>query len=507
MSPAQLVAGPWENDWRLGVQVQQLLGQLLAQGRPRRAVEVCATQARLALARGAVRTAALAVDVARAQVPGLAADHGATALVAELAAAVEAAPEVTVDMPADVEEAHDHIMASLAEDGVDAERALDMVVVATERWPDDRRLVRIRADLEQRLQRPEQAVLVLRESFDRAAPDDPDAGLELGFALLAAQQTDAFERHADAMAAAGDSSNAEWLRAVRALQAGNHATAVEHGLRVTRAEPGARNARRLVAEAGLEAGLWAEVLEVTAELSVLEPDDQAAPWLSLTAATAVGDWRLVRDRARAAGVLSAGPTDVEAPGDETAPIDEAWGLIEVVHESRDEPVVALRTGPATARVLEVTAPHLPQLAGELVLLAPDPVSVPAEGAEDERMVMRVLVVLEPATTWTVELDGLDPGIDRWNELREALGERSWHVSRRSGDDYLVGSRKKRTGIYVWLAVPGAVDAVEAHRTLTEVTAGWGELFVVWPELARAAGDEAAESAHRRLADKHRIVLG
>jgi len=216
----------------------------------------------------------------------------------------------------------------------------------------------------------------------------------------------------------------------------------------------------------------------------------------VTAATAVGDWETVRGAAAKIGLELNG----------SGPVDECWELVEVQQRS-DEGLVAMRTGPATARIIEVTRPSRPpQRAGTVVLLAPVPVSVPDD--EEEFVLKRILTALDTPAMRTVELDGLHPGDDRWRELRATLHEHGWFADRRAGDGYRVGEGDEEAlGFYAWAALPASTFDAAAHALLTDATASWEATFVIWPELAQAAGDEAAARTHRDLAARYSIEVG
>lgn len=492
-----LVAGPWTNDWALGTQLEELLTGLVAAGRPRQAIGVAGAHARLALGRDARATADRAVTTARSQLPLLAADLGATAEIDELATTVLQAAAVPVELPQDAT-ALVALLDAEDEDGApttDPERQLELLTAARERWPDDEELPPRQAWVAGILGRPDDAVAILRAWFD-ANPEHPHAALDLGGALIDAGRDAEVLALAEKLDERDAAVDADWLRAQLAFERDDHDAAADAALRVARADPEAHNARRLAIEAALEAGRWRDVLDCAGELLALEPDDETGLWASVTAATPVGDWETVRGAAAKIGMELGG----------TGPVDECWELVEV-QQRLDEALVAMRTGPATARIIEVTQPSRPpQRAGTVVLLAPVPVSAPDD--DDKLVVKRALTELDTPAMRTVELDGLHPGDDRWRELRATLHEHGWFADRRAGAAYRVGEGDDEAlGFYAWAALPAATSDAAAHALLTDATASWGTTFVIWPELARASGDEAAARAHLDLAARYAIEVG
>ena len=99
-----------------------------------------------------------------------------------------------------------------------------------------------------------------------------------------------------------------------------------------------------------------EALAVWARAVELNPEWKNARWERIELASMRQDWRIVRDEAVALEL----PVE---PGNE--PVEERWGRIRLRLPDHDHPVQAVRTGPATARLLWITCPRVPERFHEL----------------------------------------------------------------------------------------------------------------------------------------------
>ncbi|MDP9389150.1 MAG: hypothetical protein M3Q48_14835, partial [Actinomycetota bacterium] len=248
--------------------------------------------------------------------------------------------------------------------------------------------------------------------------------------------------------------------------------------------------RRLLARAAREADDLAGAVDTLLELRALEGWEEPDEWELVVVATAAGRWDVVRDTAARLGM------EVE-PGD--GPIDERWHLV-VVRYPDGSDAAAVRTGPATARVIDVSLPSEPQRHGDVVVIEPTPLEPFDPEQDDEDIpVFAHVCDLERGGFAGYPVEGDFPGDDAVGALRQALDEAGaalWVYS--AGDDEVEsGDGTEAGGFYAMVAVvPGAEAAAHDALATAAATASWNGRLA-WPELARAADDEAAAEGHER----------
>ena len=478
--------GAHDNDWTLGARIERLLGQLVERGRAWDAVRVASWHGELALARGSAVTAAHALERLRSQAERLRDPSRGRERIQRLEAAL-AAHDSAVELP----ETPDALFDALREqEAPDAEDHVERLDAARRRWPDDLDVVMALAAALDALRRPEASAAALREYVD-GHPDDRDAWLRYGFALLAAGDHEELEALA-ARLDERDPGDAAWLRANRAFDAGDNRAAAELAGRVVELHPEARNARRLWAAACDQLGDFAQSLRLRGEVISLgagdeEDDLEVDHWMRMMSAAAVEDWRVMRESAVALDLS-------EISGEPDSQPDERWGLIRLRYDARDV-VWAGRTGPVTARVIEVSLPGRPQHADDFVVYDPDLIEYPTEETPG---LGRVVKVLSEGGIRSFALDGVHPGDERWDAFVSALEEGGMLVDRRSPDEYQLDvDGESRLGVYAMLGVPEGVPDADAHARLTELTAGWDHP-IVWIELAEAAGAMKVAERQREI---------
>ncbi len=486
----QLAGGPWPNDWRIGAAIAPLLKAQVEQGRSRTVVEMAATQARLALARGAHTTAARALRIARAEEPRLVASHGADELLGGLERELAEAPGPDVEIPDTPDELLD-ALEQHGEDGPDPELDAEVLAAASERWPDLEAIVEQLAASLEVMGAPDEAEAALREWIERH-PQNVEMRHRLAFTLLDAGRAD----DAEQVAATLDETDAAWIRANIAFEAERWDEALAQAQIVCDADPQAVSTRRLGARAALEVHDWQTALARVREATALSPDDAEETgddWLAMVPATALGDWETVR--------ACAARLDMTLDS-ETGPVDEVWELVRVRlgDGPRAPHYIAERTGPVTARVLEIAPLDGEQHAGDVVLLDFRPIHIP--DPEDEQdagwPTWHVLDVLTEGRRRAFELDGTHPGNERWKGFADALYEAGVFCERCSGDEYeLADGDETRPGIYARIAVPEAMSDAETCALLARLSAEHEISDLLWPALAEAAGDD--ELAERQRA--------
>ncbi|MDA0138261.1 tetratricopeptide repeat protein [Solirubrobacter deserti] len=478
--------GRLTNDWRLGGLLERMVAAQVERGRAWDGVQLAAIHGRLALWRGATVTARKALDDMRALAARLRSPERAHAFVRALEAGLERMREREPVLP---ESAEAFLDAWRAEERSDPELDLERLHAARRRWPDELQVAWGLHSALEAVGREEDSLTVLREFAD-AHVEDADAQAMLAHTLIDAGMVgEEVERLAERLRPL-DELHAVWLEARAAYREGEMERARERAEWIVERDQEALNARRIAALAcehlkDFEAAL----VHCNGVLGHAGEDRLAsAHWDRLVPATIVGDWEAVR--------ASAAALEIDVPGD-SGPIDVDAGLIRL-RFAADDFVIALRTGPVSARVLNVGLRDEPQHAGDLVVFDAEPVGTAAEG---ELITFPVVHVVAEGPRRAYPFDGVDPGDDAWNAFVDTLREEGWviDVRYREPEYQLEVDGEQRPGIYGHLAVPDDVDDAAAHARLGELTAEWEGPFT-WLPLAEAAGDDSASAQQREHAE-------
>ncbi|MFJ8040585.1 hypothetical protein ACIRBX_08795 [Kitasatospora sp. NPDC096147] len=488
----ELLAGAraYPNDPELGVRLAHWVGYLDAAGSHRPCLDLLLIAGRLAVARGAREVARTLVIAGQRKLSQLRSTAGVSGQLAALRSAVEALPLLELPVPVGelAQWLADHPAAA------NGERAADLLAVAHAADPHGGHLPAL-AGVLGGLGHARAAAGLLWEQLDLTPGDVPVADL-LAATLIEARDGEGVRRLADRLAA-GSPAEAHWVRARWAAAEGRWAEAAERCAAVLARDPSRPAPRRLGAAAATRLGdyptaqrLYQELLALSDGVEDLHQETWPADlWHLVTVATVNRDWPVVRE----AGAL----LGLEFEEDE-GPVDEDWQLVTVRAPRSDGTVAelsALRTGPATARILPVLGDDLPLNHHDVVVFGPAVQNPsPDEDGAEWRPAFDLLTLLDPAgyTTWW--LDGAWPGTTTWTALREALADAGYGLWVHSGEGYLItdpdtpgGSLR---GVYAAVGVPPLATAAEADAVLTTLTKGWPHPLS-WPELAAAAGADQA----------------
>ncbi|MFK0194193.1 hypothetical protein [Kitasatospora sp. NPDC090308] len=503
-------AGEFDNDAALGARLASWAGELDAAGSHRPCLDLVLRAGRLALARGAREVALTLAGTGARKLGQLRSTAGVAEQVAALRAAAEALPRP--ELPVPVEE----LPQWLAEHRPDPETGADLLAAALARGerPDTVLVVNLAGALG--------ALGHTRAVTELAwAQLELDPGHEyltgmLGQLLIDAEDGEGVDRLATRLVAAGEPADGHWLRARWAAAQGRWAEVGEQCAAVLVHSPEALNTRRLAATAATRRGDHAEAQRLYEDLlaHALDPaeagEDQVHRtvqepdlWHLATAATANRDWAAVR----AAGARIGIEFDTDS-----GPVDEEWQLIELRvprANGTTTDLPALRTGPATARVLPVLGEDLDLNHGDVAVFSPavlnDRPEPGSPDAADWHPVFEFLTLLDPAGYTTYWIDGGRPADDDWYALRDALRAAGYAVWVYSGDQYRIadpaGGENGLPGIYAALGVPPTGTAARADTLLTELTAHLPHPLA-WPALAEAAGADPAR--HREIAETYQL---
>ncbi|MGW6917376.1 hypothetical protein ACWGB8_26620 [Kitasatospora sp. NPDC054939] len=506
-----ITAGARENTAELGAATARWVGYLDGAGSHRPCVDLLLRAGDLAVRRGA-RTVALAfARTGERKLTALRRTDGVTEAVAALRAAAEALPRP--ELPAPPAGLLDALPDTLAPEAAADLFATALEAPRTEQGDPVLLVVNLAANLAT-LGHLRAATDLLWAELERTPGDENLTGF-LTELLLDDRDAAGLRRLAD-LVAADSPARAHWTRARWAAAESRWTEVLEHTAAVLAERPGAVNTRRLAAAAATELGdhataqrLYQELLEHARPVDGTPEDElhttvqQPDLWHLVTAATANRDWAVVRS--------TAALLELDLDGTE-GPVDEEWQLVTLRARKTNGATAdlpAVRTGPATARVLPVLGDDVVLNHRDVVVFSPALLEEPpAEDAPEEeraawRPVFAVLTLLDPAGYTTYWLDGAWPGDEAWAEFRDALRAEGHGLWAYSGPQYSVTDPAEEDGmlpgVYAALAVPPTARAAEADALLQKLTAGWPHPLS-WLDLAREAGADPAR--HEDIVERY-----
>ncbi|MFJ2777407.1 MULTISPECIES: hypothetical protein [unclassified Kitasatospora] len=505
-------AGAWENDAELGAAVAGWVAYLDGTGSHRPCVDLLLAAGRLAVRRGARTVALTLAATGERKLTRLRRTEGVAEEVAALRAAAEALPVPELPVPPA------ELAAHLAEAGVPYETGADLLSVALDRYRGEQAgattlAINLAAVLGG-LGHARAAADLLWARLD-ADPENEELTGMLGATLVEAGDGEGVRRLADRLALTSP-GDGHWIRARWAAAEGRWAEVLEQCEAILATHPDRINTRRLAAAAATELGdhgtaqrLYQEILEHALPAEGTPPEERHRTvqepdlWHLITAATVNRDWTAVRSTGALIGI------EFDEP---EGPVDEEWQLVTVRAPRTDGSTAdlpAVRTGPATARLLPVLGDDLTFNHGDVVVFAPALLErPPADDAPEEekerwRPVFQLLTLLDPAGYTTYWIDGGWPGDEAWAELREELRQAGYAVWAYSGDHYSITDPAdddgSLPGIYAAVAVPPTAQAAEADALLHRLTGSWPHPLS-WLDLARAAGADTGR--HEEIVERY-----
>ncbi|WP_405018222.1 hypothetical protein OHV05_15670 [Kitasatospora sp. NBC_00070] len=476
------------NDAELGARLAHWVGYLEAAGSHRPCLDLLLVAGRLAVRRGAREVARTLAATGERMLGLLRRTDGVADRVAGLRAAADALS--VAELPVPIEEFRDWLTGHPRS----GEQAADLLAAAYAVTPATDLLVGLAGALGA-LGHARAAADLLWAQLE-VDPGDDQLARVLAAALIDAGDGDGIRRLADRLMV-DSPADAYWVRARWAAAEGRWAEVGEHCAAMIAEDPSRINPRRLGATAAVRLGdhgtaqrLYQELLEHALPADGTPADLQYRTvqstdlWQLVTVASANRDWAVVRSTGALLGI------DFEQ---DSGPVDEEWQIVTVRARRSNgtaADVPAIRTGPATARIISVLGDDLTLNHGDLVVFGPTLLNEePEDQGLDWRPAFELFTLLDPAgfTTWW--LDGVWPGTAQWVAFREALTDAGFAVWAHSGDGYRLMDPETGDalpGVYAALGVPPLASAAEADAILNTLTKDWRHPLS-WPELAAAAG--------------------
>lgn len=475
---------PARNTWDLGTRFNTIIEHFARVGSHRLLIEVAALSLELALQRGARWVAQRQLGLARAHLPQLRQDRGASALVAALAARVESLPEVA-PLPVPATE----LLAWLEARGEqnhsrDPEQEAQWLLQAHAQCPDDEPLADTAASALNACGAQAEARALLWD-FVAAHPQHDGAAAYALMRWLAEQGDDAGLRRLADVFRDSVPVFAHWCEVQRARRVSDWPALELAAKALLELSPGSHGARGTLARMYMETGRFSDAQACYAQLIELLEEPNAAHWDHMSAASAAHDWEAVRRSAAAIGMELSSTEGV---------VEEPWGWVIIRSEEEGEPMeyYARRSGPVTARIVENAPANRAQQVGDWVVFDAALVHPAPEDEEAREHFIPTYAqvhVLERggfARSWLI--DGAHPGEDAWNALVEAVEAQGWKIWAHSRPDYTVTDPEAEDGtlpgLLFTIAQPQDHAPLALHRFLQQATAGWAHPLC-WLRLAEA----------------------
>ena len=480
---------PARNTWDLGTRFNTIIEHFASVGAHRLVIELAALSLELALQRGARWVAQRQLGLARTHLAQLRQDRGAGALVAGLAARIDALPEVE-PLPVPAAE----LLAWLEARGEqqqsrDPEREAQWLLQAHAQCPDDEALAEVAASALNACGAQTEARALLWDFVRAHAQEDGAAAYTLMRWLTEQGDDDGLRRLADTYRGSVPVF-AHWCEVQRARRVSDWPALEQAAQALLALSPGSHGARGTLARMYMETGRFSDAQACYAQLVETLEDPNAAHWDHMSAASAARDWDAVRRSAAAIGMELSSQDGV---------VEEPWGWVIIRSLEQGEPMeyYARRTGPVTARIVENAPANRAQQVGDWVVFDAALVH-PAPEEEEQRQhfipTYAQVHVLERGgfeRSWLI--DGAHPGEEAWNAFTEGAEAQGWQVWAHSRPDYTVtdpdaDDEGTLPGLLFTVAQPQGHAPLALHRYLQQSTANWSHPQC-WLRLAEACNQE------------------
>lgn len=508
------------NDWHLNRAFQYMADELTHHGVIREAIAIRHKQAELAMKRGRLQTAERCCEAIEDLIPRLRIPLDAPNILEELRRTIVSeltthpATEFSIETPEQaLKEAEKH----------DPEGALELLILARKRWPEHEALAVFAAKAYEAV--AETALsLELLSKYLTDCPDSPEAILTLGYSYLNHGFQDELQQLACSLLEQKLSQKAhlysEWLLALLYNDQGDIDTARNHLTSIVEKDPEAQNARHFLASLERDAGNLEAALHHLDRVLTVKDDNEEAHWDRMLVGTLLKEWRKVRESAAQVGIeLST----------EEGPVEEEWGLcrIQITDANGAKTLYyAQRTGPVTAKVLEIAPPDTEQHFEDRLVF--DPIvlnaqeeqedaqnSKSASDAESEKRdvhqeppVFDCFRVFAVGGYASYALDGVHPGEEALQQIKERLKTLRCQFHIRSDDEYQVyrgenEDEQPLPGIYGFIAIPQEQPLENVAKLLSETTRGY-EYPITWIDILDKMNDREALERQRQIAKEYNL---
>lgn len=246
-------------------------------------------------------------------------------------------------------------------------------------------------------------------------------------------------------------------------------------------------------------GRQQEALALLDDLTAaLEPGSN--DWERMVVATWLGQYDKVRESAKRLGFEFDGEGRIDEPcGTCDLKITDDLG--------KEQHYRATRTGPVTARIVDLVHPSETTVFDDEWLFDPTPLNPTGPEEEDDAKSSRVhvfggIACLSEGGYRTYDLDGISPSDAQLEALRESLHALGVILSLRGGSEYMVvppGGERKLPGLYAYIVVPKAIATEVIYDVVSQHVVGWEYPVTYRLVLAELAKTDELQ-AQERLAE-------
>ena len=500
-------AGIISNDWHLNAKFQQMSDQLSHNGVIREAFTMILWQAELALKRGHPNTATRCCDRAQALIPRLRQPLDAPQLLEEMRAKIAKAQQRRENEPSWSDkrgllttlEEPNQVLEQL---GDDPEINLAILEEAQKRWPESEEIVIFTAEAYEKLAESQYGLERLSE-FLETYPDSPGAVSQYGLLLFNHGQREALQNFASAQLKRNLSEQVHYschiLLASQSEKDGEFDLAKPHLYALLETAPDDITVRKKLAKMERQTGNLEAALQHLDLLVEMSEKTGNYDWDRMVVATLLEEWDKVRHSAERVGF-----EDIPTEGS----IEQEMGLCRIQFREADGESVtyyAMRTGPVTARIVEIASPSHSQHYDDTVVFEPVKLNEPKEGDEEAEHPLYASIQESKTGGYTSYiLDGVHPGNENWLGLKKALKGLGCECQVQSGKRYqlhLDDDSEPLLGLYAYIAVPENQSLQEVADLLATTTKNYAHPLI-WPDMVEKRGDETELERQRGIEEEY-----
>lgn len=486
------------NDWHLNEKILQITEKLSHQGCYRNAFELYSIQAELAIIRQQKHSAERALHGMKYLQKELARDCGAEAAIADLSARInDLKSNTTINFELGPDQ-----LAHLDENPYER---ISQIKVGLQHWPGNESLILALSECYRVLNQKDNQLNTLMNFLD-SHPNSSQVILEYGFE---GGNYNSLAKLLDHTLTQECEIDLHWSLANLAQKNNQLISALEHVDVLLTFVPSAINALKKAQEIAFELKEYQRAISYNLHLIKLKPDETDFYWDNMLYATLTEDWVSVRSSA----------SYLELPIKEgEGEISEDWGTVRIKLNQGDDSediVIAKRTGPVTAQILEAANIHSNCYVGHNIIF--DPMSLNRRDQQDESGRMhdqegyytnlhQQVGTNKTANYRIVALDGFLPTEEQFNNIKDRLHQADILFDHRSSLSYKIEiDDKEYTGLYAFLYLHEGHTDLAIHHLLIDLCKDL-PLPLIWPKLAAKVDDITTLENMAEAAEKYQIEL-
>jgi thioredoxin-like negative regulator of GroEL len=438
----------------------------------------------LALKRGALWVARLQLEIAQRHLSGLRQDLGASVQLAALAQNINTAGALlTHTLPAPVDELVNWI-EQRPEELRNPEQEAQWLLQAIEQCPDDQNLRGFTAQILYTCSAIEEAIKLLWKYIEKYPRQVSSIAYYLIDLLLMQDQPERVQSLGKLFRDNGVLQMALWCELKYAEVQQHPWTEIEKLCReLLKVQPEFSYVYHLLVNALFKQKRYAEAArELEAKCNKNDtPGDFSFLYKHVSFATIAQDWEGVRRSCKKLGI----PVNTKK-----GPINENWGPVRIRFDTEGEGVFyeGLRTGPATARITELS-PGEPQRLNDLIVFNPELLNVEPDDDEEDNDIPTFLDMgtIEEGNVgpgWFVY--GAFPGKKQFKNFTDLVHKRGWFIHPSGDNEFSLinpkNGQRNLPGFCFLIAAPKNQSPKELNDFLVSASKQW-EHPCVWPNLA------------------------